>query len=56
MRSPIISADSHVAEPEAAYREIDPAFRDRAPRMIFDEKAGAGLVVDGMAASRNGCV
>jgi len=50
MRSPIISADSHVAEPEAAYREIDPAFRDRAPRMIFDEKAGAGLVVDGMAA------
>jgi predicted TIM-barrel fold metal-dependent hydrolase len=44
----IISADSHVAEPEEAYREIDPAFRDRAPYLINDEKAGAGMVVDGL--------
>ena len=50
MASPIISADSHVAEPEEAYRDIDPAFRDRAPRMVYDEKTGSGLAVDGLAA------
>ena len=44
----IISADSHVAEPEAAYAEIDPAFRDRAPHLVDDPAAGAGMVVDGL--------
>lgn len=44
----IISADSHVAEPEEAYREIDPAFRARAPRLVHDEKDNAGMLVDGL--------
>ena len=44
----IISADSHIAEPEAAYEEIDPAFRDRAPYLVDDPEAGAGMVVDGL--------
>lgn len=44
----IISADSHVAEPEEAYREIDPAFRARAPRLVHDEKGNAGMLVDGL--------
>jgi predicted TIM-barrel fold metal-dependent hydrolase len=44
----IISADSHVAEPEEAYRDIDPKFRDRAPHLVYDEKAGAGMVIDGL--------
>ena len=48
MKSPVISADSHVAEPEEAYRDIDPAYRDRAPRLVYDEKTGAGLWVDGL--------
>jgi predicted TIM-barrel fold metal-dependent hydrolase len=46
----IISADSHVAEPEEAYAQIDPAFRDRAPHLVHDEKAGSGMWVDGLAA------
>jgi predicted TIM-barrel fold metal-dependent hydrolase len=44
----IISADSHIAEPEAAYAQIDPAFRDRAPYLLDDEETGAGMVVDGL--------
>jgi predicted TIM-barrel fold metal-dependent hydrolase len=48
MASPVVSADSHVAEPEEAYRDIDPAYRDRAPRLVYDEQNGAGLWVDGL--------
>ncbi len=44
----IISADSHVAEPEAAYAEIDPAFKDRAPHLVHDPKAGSGMKLDGL--------
>ena len=33
--APIISADSHITEPPNTYTDyIDPAFRDRAPKMI----------------------
>ncbi len=46
----IISADSHVAEPEEAYSQIDPAFRDRAPYMIHDPEAGSGMKLDGLDA------
>ncbi|MEZ4330294.1 MAG: amidohydrolase family protein [Myxococcota bacterium] len=48
MSTRIISADSHVAEPEEAYREIDPAFRARAPRLVHDDKGNAGMLVDGL--------
>ncbi len=44
-REPIISADSHVAETEEVFADIEPAFRDRRPRAIFDEKAGALLAI-----------
>ena len=42
---PIISADSHVAETEEVFADIEPAFRDRRPRAIYDEKAGALLAI-----------
>ena len=49
MTTPIISADSHITEPAGTYLDhIDPAFRDRAPRMVRDDKAGDVFVVDGM--------
>ncbi len=49
MSFPIISADSHITEPPGTYLDhIDPRFRDRAPRMQRDEKAGDVFVVDGM--------
>ena len=48
MATPIISADSHVAEPEEAYRDIDPKYKDRAPRLVHDDETGAGLLVDGI--------
>jgi predicted TIM-barrel fold metal-dependent hydrolase len=41
-----ISADSHVTEPEAAYRDIDPRFRDRAPKLAHLPGMGATIVVD----------
>ncbi len=44
----IISADSHVAENEAVYQDIDPAYRDRRPRAIEDERIGAGMAIPGM--------
>ena len=49
---PVISADSHITEPPNAYIDfIDPAYRDRAPKMV-DGGAGIGdvFVIDGMAA------
>ena len=49
MTLPIISADSHITEPPQTYVDyIDPSWRDRAPRMERDEKAGDVFVVDGM--------
>jgi predicted TIM-barrel fold metal-dependent hydrolase len=47
---PVISADSHITEPPNTYLDhIDPAFRDRAPRMV-DGGEGVGdlFVIDGM--------
>ncbi|MBY0399579.1 amidohydrolase, partial [Myxococcota bacterium] len=44
----IISADSHVAEPQEAYREIDPNFKARAPKLVHDDKGNAGMLVDGL--------
>lgn len=42
----VVSADSHICEIEACYEEIDPKYRDRRPRQIFDEKVGALLAID----------
>lgn len=47
---PVISADSHITEPPNTYIDfIDPAYRDRAPRMV-DGGADVGdlFVIDGM--------
>jgi predicted TIM-barrel fold metal-dependent hydrolase len=47
---PIISADSHITEPPNTYTDfIDPAYRDRAPKMV-DGGEGVGdlFVIDGM--------
>jgi predicted TIM-barrel fold metal-dependent hydrolase len=49
MSYPIISADSHITEPPDTYLDrIDPAFRDRAPRMQRHEQLGDIFVIDGM--------
>jgi len=49
MTLPIISADSHITEPADTYlAHIDPAFRERAPRLVRHEKAGDIFVIDGM--------
>ncbi len=49
MTYPIISADSHVTEPANTYVDyIDSQWRDKAPRMVRDEKAGDVFVVDGI--------
>jgi predicted TIM-barrel fold metal-dependent hydrolase len=45
---PIVSADSHVCEPPGCFKDyIDPKFRDRAPRMVRDEKRGDVFVIEG---------
>ncbi len=41
----LVSADSHVAETEDVFREIDPRYRSARPRAAFDEKLGAVLCV-----------
>jgi predicted TIM-barrel fold metal-dependent hydrolase len=42
-----ISADSHVTEPPDTYIDrIDPAFRERAPRVHFDENLGDVMLID----------
>ncbi len=47
---PIISADSHITEPPNCYIDhIDPAFRDRAPYLQHDDKAGDLYVIPGMS-------
>ena len=47
---PIISADSHITEPPNTYVDyIDPAWRDRAPKMVDGgEDVGDLFVIDGM--------
>jgi predicted TIM-barrel fold metal-dependent hydrolase len=47
---PVISADSHITEAPNTYIDfIDPAFRDRAPRLVDGgERAGDLFVIDGM--------
>lgn len=47
---PVISADSHITEPPDTYVDrIDPAFRDRAPRLVDGgPDVGDLFVVDGM--------
>jgi predicted TIM-barrel fold metal-dependent hydrolase len=42
---PLISADSHIAENEAVFADIDPKFRELRPRAHFDEKQGAILTI-----------
>jgi predicted TIM-barrel fold metal-dependent hydrolase len=49
MHAPIFSADSHITEPPGTYVErIDPAFRERAPKLVRHEQLGDVFVVDGM--------
>jgi predicted TIM-barrel fold metal-dependent hydrolase len=46
---PIISADSHITEHPNTYIDyIDPAWRDRAPRMVDGGERGDLFVIDGM--------
>ena len=47
---PVISADSHITEPPNTYIDfIDPAYRDRAPKMVdMGESIGDVFVIDGM--------
>ena len=48
---PIISADSHITEAPGTYVDyIDPAWRDKAPRLVDGgEKVGDVFMIDGMA-------
>ena len=49
MSHPIISADSRITEPPNTYVDyIDPAWRERAPRLERQEPAGDVFVVDGL--------
>ena len=47
---PVISADSHITEPPGTYVDhIDPAWRDKAPRLVDGgEQVGDVFVIDGM--------
>ena len=48
--APIISADSHITEPPNTYTEhIDPAWRERAPKVIDHDRLGEVFVVEGMS-------
>ena len=48
MRKPIISADSHVAEPPDTYiARIDKKFKDRAPVIVHDEQRGDIFRIEG---------
>jgi predicted TIM-barrel fold metal-dependent hydrolase len=48
MLKPIISADSHVAEPPETYiARIDKKFKQRAPVMIHDERRGDIFLIEG---------
>jgi predicted TIM-barrel fold metal-dependent hydrolase len=49
MAFPVISADSHVTEPPDTYSShIDPAWRDRAPRLEHVAGVGDVFVIEGM--------
>lgn len=49
MLQPIISADSHIIEPDNTYVDyIDPKFRERAPRLENDEKLGEIFNLEGI--------
>lgn len=49
VRYPVISADSHITEPPNCYTDyIDPAFRDRAPRIVTNAERGDQFEVEGM--------
>jgi len=49
MTRTILSADSHITEPPDTYTaRIDPAFRDRAPHIVRDDKLGDIFVIPGM--------
>ena len=44
---PCISADSHIVEPPGTYADrIDPKFRDRAPRVEYNETMGDVMLID----------
>ena len=44
-----ISADSHITEPPGCYVDnIDPAWREKAPHVVYKEGMGDIYVVDGM--------
>lgn len=46
---PVISADSHITEAPGTYVDhIDPAFRDRAPRLVDGGELGDVFAIDGM--------
>jgi uncharacterized protein len=48
MLKPIISADSHVAEPPETYiARIDKKFKQRAPVMVHDERRGDIFLIEG---------
>lgn len=44
----IVSADSHVAETEDAYRDIDPRYRDERPRNVTIPGMGAAIEIPGI--------
>jgi predicted TIM-barrel fold metal-dependent hydrolase len=49
MLAPVVSADSHVTEPPGTYVErIDRRFRDRAPRLVRDDRRGDIFVIEGL--------
>jgi predicted TIM-barrel fold metal-dependent hydrolase len=49
MPKTIISADSHITEPPGCYVDrIDHKYKDTAPHMVHDDKAGDIFVIDGM--------
>src|SRR5688572_29024499 len=54
--SDVIDADGHVLEPPDLWtREIDPKFRDRAPKMIVDTDGKERLLIEGkIMGSRTG--
>lgn len=54
---PLISADSHITEPPDLYLEhIDPAWRERAPHVVRDDKEGDLFVAEGMRPIKLGLV
>jgi predicted TIM-barrel fold metal-dependent hydrolase len=47
MRQPVIDADGHVVEPLTLWSEyVEPAYRERAPRVVFDERGRPCQLLD----------